>query len=114
MKGSNCDKINKELKEKGYDQIKATIIIPMVNVLRKLLKGKMVFEEVPVLFNYGFMRMPTKLAFSSYFYNKLRRNISGIRTGYVMTHNSRKKKVRIDNAEDFDDFSLVAIVVEKK
>lgn len=28
-----CDKINKELKEKGYDQIKA--IIPMVNVLRK-------------------------------------------------------------------------------
>lgn len=28
-----CDRINKELKEKGYDQIKA--IIPMVNVLRK-------------------------------------------------------------------------------
>ena len=32
-----CDKINKELKEKGYDQIKA--IIPMVNVLRKTTKG---------------------------------------------------------------------------
>lgn len=109
-----CDKINKELKEKGYDQIKA--IIPMVNVLRKTTKGKMVFEEVPVLFNYGFMRMPTKLAFSRPFLNKLRRNISGIRTWLrnTETMHSRKKKVRIDNAEDFDDFSLVATCSRKE
>lgn len=109
-----CDKINKELKEKGYDQIKA--IIPMVNVLRKTTKGKMIFEEVPVLFNYGFMRMPTKLAFSRPFLNKLRRNISGIRTWLrnTETMHPRKKKVRIDNAEDFDDFSLVATCSRKK
>ena len=109
-----CDKINKELKEKGYDQIKA--IIPMVNVLRKTTKGKMVFEEVPVLFNYGFMRMPTKLAFSRPFLNKLRRNISGIRTWLrnTETMHPRKKKVRIDNAEDFDDFSLVATCSRKE
>ena len=42
-------RINQELKEKGYDQLKA--IIPTVNVLKKTIKGKMVFEEVPVLLN---------------------------------------------------------------
>lgn len=108
------DRINQELKEKGYDQIKA--IIPTVNVLRKTVKGKMVFEEVPVLFNYGFMKMPTELAFSRPFLNKLRRNISGIRTWLrnTETMHPRKKKVRIDNAEDFDDFSLVATCSRKE
>ena len=72
------DRINQELKDKGYDQLKA--IIPTVSVLKTTIKGKMNFQEVPVLFNYGFMKMPTELAFSRPFLNKLRRNISGIRT----------------------------------
>ena len=106
-------RINQELKEKGYDQLKA--IIPTVNVLKKTIKGKMVFEEVPVLFNYGFMRMPTEFAFSRPFLNKLKRNISGIRTWLKNTEtmHQRKKKVRIDNSEDFDDFSLVATCSRK-
>lgn len=106
-------RINQELKEKGYDQLKA--IIPTVKVLKKTIKGKMVFEEVPVLFNYGFMRMPTEFAFSRPFLNKLKRNISGIRTWLKNTEtmHQRKKKVRIDNSEDFDDFSLVATCSRK-
>lgn len=106
-------RINQELKEKGYDQLKA--IIPTVNVLKKTIKGKMVFEEVPVLFNYGFMRMPTEFAFSRPFLNKLKRNISGIRTWLKNTEtmHQRKKKIRIDNFEDFDDFSLVATCSRK-
>lgn len=106
-------RINQELKEKGYDQLKA--IIPTVNVLKKTIKGKMVFEEVPVLFNYGFMRMPTEFAFSRPFLNKLKRNISGIRTWLKNTEtmHQRKKKARIDNFEDFDDFSLVATCSRK-
>ena len=106
-------RINQELKEKGYDQLKA--IIPTVNVLKKTIKGKMVFEEVPVLFNYGFMRMPTEFAFSRPFLNKLKRNISGIRTWLKNTEtmHQRKKKIRIDNSEDFDDFSLVATCSRK-
>ena len=106
-------RINQELKEKGYDQLKA--IIPTVNVLKKTIKGKMVFEEVPVLFNYGFMRMPTEFAFSRPFLNKLKRNISGIRTWLKNTEtmHQRKKKARIDNSEDFDDFSLVATCSRK-
>lgn len=106
-------RINQELKEKGYDQLKA--IIPTVNVLKKTIKGKMVFEEVPVLFNYGFMRMPTEFAFSRPFLNKLKRNISGIRTWLKNTEtmHQRKKKIRIDNSEDFDDFSLIATCSRK-
>lgn len=107
------DRINQELKEKGYDQLKA--IIPTVNVLKKTIKGKMVFEEVPILFNYGFMRMPTEFAFSRPFLNKLKRSISGIRTWLKNTEtmHQRKKKIRIDNGEDFDDFSLVATCSRK-
>ena len=30
----------------------------MVNVLKKTHKGKMQFEEIPILFNYGFIKMP--------------------------------------------------------
>lgn len=107
------DRINKELKEKGYDKIKA--IIPTVSILKKTTKGKMIFEDVPVLFNYGFMRIPTELAYSRPFLNKLKRSISGIRTWLrdTETLHPRKKKARIDNAEDFDDFSLVATCSRK-
>lgn len=107
------DRINKELKEKGYDKIKA--IIPTVSILKKTTKGKMVLEDVPVLFNYGFMRIPTELAYSRPFLNKLKRSISGIRTWLrdTETLHPRKKKARIDNAEDFDDFSLVATCSRK-
>ena len=54
--------IEKELKEKGYENIK--VIIPTLDILKRTVKGKMVFESVPILFNYGFMRMPTENAFS--------------------------------------------------
>lgn len=102
------DTINKELKEKGYQNIKA--IIPYIKILKKTIKGKMVYEDVPLLFNYGFIKMPTELAYSRYYLNKLKRQISGIRGWLKSTEtlHPRKKKVRIDNVEDFDDFSIVA------
>ena len=105
--------INKELKEKGYKKVRA--IIPTINVLKKTAKGKMIFEEVPILFNYGFIKMPTELAYSRPFLNKLKRSISGIRTWLKSTEtlHERKKKARIDNSEDFDDFSLVATCTRK-
>lgn len=101
-------KINDELKAKGYKKIRA--IVPEVKILKKAIKGKTYYEEVPVLFNYGFMRMPVELAFSRQFLIKLRRDISGIRTFLKSTCTMfpRRKKRRIDNAEDFDDFSMVA------
>lgn len=102
-------RINDELKAKGYKGIRA--IVPEVKILKKAIKGKTYYEEVPVLFNYGFMRMPKELAYSRTFLRKLRKDISGIRTWLKDTQTMfpRKKKRRIDNAEDFDDFSMVAI-----
>ena len=101
-------RIKMDLKERGYSHIRP--IIPTVSVLKKTHKGKMIFEDVPVLFNYGFMRMPSEYAYSRPFLNKLKRDIPGIRTFLrdTKTMHERKKKARIDNAEDFDDFSIVA------
>lgn len=107
-------KINDELKAKGYKKIRA--IVPEVKILKKAIKGKTYYEEVPVLFNYGFMRMPVELAFSRQFLIRLRRDISGIRTFLKSTCTMfpRRKKRRIDNAEDFDDFSMVATCPKKE
>lgn len=101
--------INQELKDNGYHHIRA--IVPTVKVLRKAIKGKLNFEEVPILFNYGFIKMPAEKAFSRPFLNKMKRQISGIRAFLKDTQTifPRKKRARIDNAEDFDDFSIVAI-----
>lgn len=44
----------------------------MVNVLKKTHKGKMQFEEIPILFNYGFIKMPSEFAYSRPFLNKLK------------------------------------------
>lgn len=103
-------RINEQLLEEGYTSIKA--IVPTINILRKTIKGKMIFEQIPVLFNYGFIKMPTECAFSRPFLNKMKKKIPGIHHWLKNTEtmHPRKKRARIDNAEDFDDFSLVATV----
>ena len=49
--------INQELEENGYGK-KLRAIVPTVRILRKVVHGREVYEEVPILFNYAFMRMP--------------------------------------------------------
>ena len=106
--------INKELQYYKYDDLKA--IVPTLRILKKSIKGKMNFEEVPLLFNYGFLRMPAEKAYSRPYLNKLKKRITGIRTFLKDTQTifPRKKRVRIDNAEDFDDFSIVATCPRKE
>lgn len=100
--------INQDLKDYGFEHVRA--IIPTVKVLRKAIKGKLNFEEVPILFNYGFIKMPLEKAYSRPFLNKLKKKIPGIRSFLKDTQTifPKKKRARIDNAEDFDDFSIVA------
>lgn len=106
--------INDKLRELGIRNIKA--IIPTVQVLKRTHRGQMFFEEVPILFNYGFIKMPTYRAFDRNFLNWLKRKIPGIRN--FLRDNEplfeKKKKRRIDNAEDWDDFSKVATVDRKQ
>jgi transcription antitermination factor NusG len=107
--------INKELKEFGYGgEIKA--IIPTVRILKRCTHGKEIYEEVPILFNYGFMRMPIDKAFSRDFLNDVKKHITGVR-GWLRSTDplfKRKKKRRVDNMDIFDDFSKVAMATKRE
>lgn len=107
--------INKELEEIGYGK-KIKAIIPTVRILKKVVHGREVYENIPVLFNYAFMRMPRELAYSREFMNKLKKRIRGIRGWLKSPENLHHKKVkkRIDNIEIFDDFSKVATATKKE
>lgn len=49
--------------------------IPTVKVLKKLAKNKEVFESVPLLFNYGFFKVPRKYATSKAYLDNMKSNI---------------------------------------
>ncbi len=103
----------KQLQEAGFHKLKA--IIPMVKILKKTIKGKMQFVEEPVLFNYGFIKMPSEFAYDRQFLNKVKKSVPGIHHWLrdTDTLHPKKKRRRIDNAEDWDDFSLVATCPRK-
>lgn len=106
--------INDKIRELGLKKVKA--IIPTLKILKRTSRGKMFFEEVPILFNYGFIKMPINKAFDRPFLNMLRRRIPGIR-GWLKSNETlfkKRKRLRIDNAEDWDDFSKVATVSRKE
>ena len=109
----NFGNIESQLKEAGIKGVKP--IIPTVNVLKKTRKGKMVYSMEPVLFNYGFMKMRIEKAHDRIFLNKLKKTIPGIHHWVkdTITIHQRKKKARVDNSEDFDDFSLIALCPRK-
>lgn len=102
-----------QLQEAGFHRLKA--IIPMVKILKKTIKGKMQFVEEPVLFNYGFIKMPSEFAYDRQFLNKVKKAVPGIHHWLkdTRTLHPKKKRRRIDNAEDWDDFSLVATCPRK-
>lgn len=105
--------IARDLKAKGYKHI--VPIIPTVKILRAS-KNNTSYDEVPILFNYGFIKMPIKEAYSRDFLMKLRRDIPGIR-GWMNSPESlhqKKKKRRIDNMDIFDDFSIVATATKSE
>ena len=102
-----------QLQQAGFHRLKA--IIPMVKILKKTIKGKMQFVEEPVLFNYGFIKMPSEFAYDRQFLNKVKKAVPGIQHWLkdTSTLHTKKKRRRIDNAEDWDDFSLVATCPRK-
>ena len=102
--------IKNDLIKRGYHDI--TPVIPTVHILRKTVKTRMEFEEVPILFNYGFIKMPISKAYSRDFLRKLVKDIPGIR-GWLNSPESlhpKKKRRRIDNIDIWDDFSIVSTV----
>lgn len=106
-------RINSDLKNRGYKNVKA--IIPIISVLKKSRKGSNEYEDVPLLFNYGFIRMKPEKAFDRYYLNKLKKDIPGILSFLKsLDYRPKGKRLRVDNAEDFDDYSVVATITREE
>lgn len=76
----------------GYKNVKA--YVPTVSILKSSRAGKDTYDEVPLLFNYGFIRMSTKKAYDRQYLRKLKRDIPGI-MGWLYsleTMHNRKKE----------------------
>lgn len=80
-------------KNQYYDEILPHI--PIIRILKKQFKGKEFFDEVPLLFNYGFFRIPIGLAINTDLMIKLKEDISCI-SGWVRdnckVHGSREEE----------------------
>ena len=106
-------RINSDLKNRGYKNVKA--IIPIISVLKKSRKGSNEYEDVPLLFNYGFIRMKPEKAFDRYYLNKLKKDIPGILSFLKsLDYRPKRKRLRVDNAEDFDDYSVVSTITREE
>ena len=92
-------RINSDLKCRGYKHVKA--IVPTISVLKKSRKGNNEYEDVPLLFNY--------------YLNKLKKDIPGIMSFMKsLDYRPKRKRLRVDNAEDFDDYSVVATITKEE
>ena len=98
--------IARDLKKFGFKYVKA--YVPTIKILTKTIKGEDIYEEVPLLFIYGFLKLPTYMAFDRYYLEDLRKSIPGINSFLktVQFMHNLKKKARIDNIDIFDDFSV--------
>lgn len=69
--------VEKELKRyRRYRRVEA--FIPTVKILKKTFKKENFFEEVPLLFNYGFFKVPRKWAKYRDWLEQMRKDISCI------------------------------------
>lgn len=104
--------INEDLKKHGYEHIRA--IVPSIEILKHVKGGKRVYEHIPLLFNYGFVKMFNSLAHDRVKLDEIRRTIPGIHSWVKSTQTLHPKRhiKRTDNKLDFDDFSQVAMVTK--
>ena len=105
---------NKELQQYGYDDVEA--YIPTVRILKKTFKGKDEFEEIPLLFNYGFFSMPFEKACNEEFLSTLRQRVTCI-YGWVKDGSKLLEKrptLRVDNRETMIAMPRTAIATDKE
>jgi transcription antitermination factor NusG len=74
---THIDRVEKDLK-KYPEYADITAYIPTIKLLRKSFKGKNEFEDVPLLFNYGFFKVPRKYAIYQNFLDGMKQNIACI------------------------------------
>lgn len=101
-------RVNKELSK--FQDIEA--YIPTVKILQKNFKGKPHFEEVPLLFNYGFFKIPTFMAYNAEFMAKLKDNISCIYSWVKDT--SKLQPIARASKREKKDFAPVGIATSEE
>lgn len=84
-----------------YEEVQA--YIPTVKILKKTFKKENFFEEVPLLFNYGFFKVPRKYAIYKDWLENMQRNISCIYGWVRDAANTLKEKpvLRLDGKSVF-------------
>lgn len=103
-----------ELEQYGYEE-EVEVYIPTVKMLQKKFKGKNVFEFVPLLFNYGFFKVPYKKACDPDFLIKLRSRITCI-YGWVKdtTKLNETANLRRDNSDPVNALPGAAMATDKE
>jgi transcription antitermination factor NusG len=73
----NIETIEKDLnKKKIYKGIEH--FVPLVKILSKKFKGKNIYDHIPLLFNYGFFKVPIEKATNKEFLSGMKSDIKGI------------------------------------
>ena len=110
----NFEGINVDFKKHGYKNLKA--IVPSVDILKHVKNGKVEYTKVPLLFNYGFIKMKNALRHNKAKLNEIRLKIPGIHSWvkHLEPLHRKRQMIRTDTQIDFDDFSLIATVSKKE
>lgn len=69
-----------------------SVIIPTVKILDKRIKGKEIYQEVPLLLNYGFITIPRKDLNNEVLRDKIKKQISCI-SGFLMSKKNKPETV---------------------
>lgn len=70
-----------KVKKPKYQIVEA--YIPTIKVLKKQVKGKKFFEEVPLMMNYGFFKVPRYFIPNAHFLNEMKKDIRCIHSFLV-------------------------------
>lgn len=108
------DRAEIELQRYGHDEIEA--YIPTVRLLKKKFKGKNLFEFVPLLFNYGFFKIPYHQAVNPDFLMELRHHVTCI---YAWVKDpakniTNKSGLKSDNSNNTDALPNCATATDKE
>ena len=89
------------------------VYIPTVKVLKKKFKGKEQFDEVPLLFNYGFFKIPRVYAVHRNYLENLQKNITAIH-GWVKDYSKVLKKRKGESMKGDDRYISVATATSEE
>lgn len=71
-------RIGYDLEQYGYDELGIECYVPTVKMLKKTFKGKNQYEFIPLLFNYGFFKLPFEKACNPEFLSQFKQRINAI------------------------------------